>query len=60
MRSLINTILNKQNITEEGLQQLADYYSIMLLYKSNKKTANNNKIADDFVKVLRKLSNLNP
>jgi hypothetical protein len=37
MQDLLHTILNKQNVTLDNLQQLADYYKVILLYKADNK-----------------------
>jgi hypothetical protein len=56
MQDLLHTILNKQNVTLDNLQQLADYYKVILLYKADNKA--NDSVAAEFVRLIKKIASL--
>jgi hypothetical protein len=51
--------MNKQNIKYENLQQLLNYYQVILLYKNHKKSADNNDASQNFVNIFKKIAQVN-
>jgi hypothetical protein len=55
MKELLDSILNKQNVTLENLQQLLEFYKVVLLYKNDKNSGN---VAAEFVRILKKIASI--